>query len=260
MKHISQQEQEKIAEVVRSAGLKILTLWKKDDTSGVHLKVEAKADGSNVTNADIASNETIIAGLQAIFPSDRILSEEITPEADIDSAERVWVIDPLDGTQSFIEGRDDFSVLLALTVNKCAVFSICYFPARDIFCTALKGGATSENNQRIACSSFDTPRPEKVYVRDCEVADPTVKFPKHVDSGLAFLMIARGELDGAVIRIKRLKQWDLAALAALIIGAGGKVSDESGSDILYSAHSFHHRYFVASNGHCHERLLQQIVE
>lgn len=260
MQFLTDKELSAVENLTREAGATLLSFWRSGESSGGHLTITAKPDGSNVTNADIASNEMLVTGLRGLFPGDRILSEEITPEADIDSAERVWIIDPLDGTQSFIEGRDDFAVLLSLAVNRRAVFGICYMPARDHFCITNTECSTTLNGIGIRCSPERQPKSECVYVRGCSIADPSLKFPRYIDSCLGFAKIAQGDFDGAIIRLKRLKQWDLAAPAALILGAGGKVTDENGEEIQFTAHNFNTHYFVASNGHCHEELLKQIVE
>ena len=260
MSHLSKTEQDAVTGIAQNAGSKLLSFWRSGDPSGAHLEITVKPDGSNVTNADLLSNGIIVSGLKEIFPADRILSEELPPDADIDKAERVWIVDPLDGTRSFIEGRDDFSVLIALTINKRSVFGICFFPARSDFYLANENTGANKNSERLSVSSYTTPRDGSVYIRDCSIRTPQQKFPGKLDSGLAFAKVANGELDGTIIKLNRLKQWDLAAPAALITEAGGKITDEHGKEILYSAHSFNYGYFVASNGLCHEALLKEIIE
>src|SRR5262245_59405259 len=113
--HLTAAEQQ-LESAIRQAGAKLLEYW-PGGTSASGLDVKKKADGSVVTSADFASNEIVVQALRASFPQDGILSEEFPPDDLLKSKSRIWIIDPLDGTQSFVDGNDDFSVLVALTID-----------------------------------------------------------------------------------------------------------------------------------------------
>jgi 3'(2'), 5'-bisphosphate nucleotidase len=79
-----------------------------------------------------------------------------------------------------------------------------------------------------------------------------------MDSGLALLKVAAGELEGAIIRMTKHQEWDLAAPCAVLKAAGGRFSDEAGKPLLFGKGFIDFEYFVASNGIAHERVLELI--
>jgi fructose-1,6-bisphosphatase/inositol monophosphatase family enzyme len=79
-----------------------------------------------------------------------------------------------------------------------------------------------------------------------------------MDSSLALLKVACGELDAAVIRMTTHREWDIAAPIAVIREAGGVITDEMGTDIRCGMGDVSFRYFVASNGHVHHEILSLI--
>jgi myo-inositol-1(or 4)-monophosphatase len=101
-----------------------------------------KAEDSPVTKADLDANRIICERIQAAFPGDAILSEETADSADRLSAERVWIIDPLDGTKEFIEGVPQFAVSIALAQRGDPVVGVVYQPlSRECFWGTQGGGA-----------------------------------------------------------------------------------------------------------------------
>jgi myo-inositol-1(or 4)-monophosphatase len=248
---------ESLIDDVRKAGSALLELWPgrapNADASG--LSITSKADGSLVSEADFKSNEILLRALSTYFPEDAILSEESTFDAgELQRSKRVWVIDPLDGTSAFLSGRDDFSVLVGLCENKRPTLGIMYFPARDIFVFAKRGQGTSINGRMSRCSTSATARAGHVYIRNFECERPELASPM-MDSGLALLKVANGELDAAIIRMKTHREWDIAAPMAAIEEAGGTISDETGSPVPCGTGAITFRYFVASNGPVHADML-----
>jgi myo-inositol-1(or 4)-monophosphatase len=101
-----------------------------------------KAEDSPVTRADLDANRIICEMLREAFPGDAILSEETADSADRLGAERVWIIDPLDGTKEFIEGVPQFAVSIALAQRGDPVVGVVYQPlSREGFWGALGRGA-----------------------------------------------------------------------------------------------------------------------
>src|SRR5215217_2302184 len=90
-----------------------------------------KSDGSPVTDADLASDRIIRGRLAAAFPDDAILTEEGADEETRLTAERVWIVDPIDGTQQFIDRTGEFDVLIALVVDQRPVVAVMYQPTED---------------------------------------------------------------------------------------------------------------------------------
>lgn len=247
-----------IEKAMRQAGSALLSYWRIDEKSGSTLGVEKKPDGSFVTKADFASNEILVSALTKQFPSDGILSEEIPMDSHLQSLKRVWIIDPLDGTQSFIHGNDDFSILVALTVDSHSELGYMYFPAREKFAIARKGGGAWQNAEKMQVSSHAALRAKSVYYRNFQPTNPALCYDKNMDSGCAFLMVASGVFDGLIIKIVSHREWDLAAPAVVVEESGGKVTNEFGEAVRFEPGKMNCRYFVASNGVAHEQLLAMI--
>ena len=248
---------ESIEQVVRDAGKILLGYWKGREDAATYA-IEHKADGTSVTEADYASNELLMKALSDNFPEDAILSEEVPRQSDVFSNERVWIIDPLDGTQAFIDGRDDFSILLGLCEEGQCTYGIAYFPARDWFCKGTLGQGAFNNEIQLFVSQNSELRAQKTYLRYTELSSMEYAYPDQMDSGLALYSVASGDLDAVVIRLGRHQEWDLAAPSVLIQEAGGKISDEHGAPISFGASGFSGNYFIASNGKVHEQLLGMI--
>ncbi|MCO6430111.1 MAG: 3'(2'),5'-bisphosphate nucleotidase CysQ [Deltaproteobacteria bacterium] len=247
-----------LEELARTAGAKLLEYWPGNPQHNGSLAVTDKADGSPVTAADLASNSIIIEGLRKLFPDFGILSEEIPDRGDLESKNCVWIIDPLDGTRSFVKGYDDFSVLMGLTIEGSPRFGIMYFPARNVMAIAEKGKGTLINGVRGEVSKAQDLRSGSLYYRNLSLPDADYLHKEWMDSGMAFLALCRGELDGVVIRMTAHKEWDIAAPIVVVEESGGQVSDENGEPITFSKSEMNFKYLVASNGLVHERLLELI--
>src|SRR5437660_4647821 len=121
-------------ELARHAGEAALEFY------GGPLRVEHKEEFDEpVTQADRAVNELIVRALQQEFPEDGILAEESVDTARRLSRERVWMVDPLDGTKGFIAGTGDFAVQIGLAVEGRSVLGVLYAPATDVLYWAARG-------------------------------------------------------------------------------------------------------------------------
>jgi len=98
----------------------------------VEQKINALDELEEVTAADREANELIVDRLRREFPEDGILAEESSDSEHRLAKERVWLIDPMDGTKNFIAHDDDFAVQIGLAVNGEAILGVVYQPARGI--------------------------------------------------------------------------------------------------------------------------------
>ena len=240
---------------VREAGSLLLSMWPGRRGHTEILSVSQKGDGSLVSAADMASNEVLTRALRSLYPQDFIFSEEVASEAAaVYASRRTWIIDPLDGTSAFLAGRDDFSVLVGLSVDHVASAGILFLPARDDLFVAEAGKGAFRNQIPIRVSDVPTPRDEHVYIRRFASTAPSLESPM-MDSGLALAKVACGELDGAIIKMTTHREWDIAAPMAILHEAGATVSDERGNPIPVGTGNIAFQYFVASNGRIHTQLL-----
>lgn len=221
------------------------------------LTIEQKSDGSSVTSADYKANELLQVALRTLYPGDAIISEE-SPLPEGPRPNSVWIIDPLDGTQSFIDGKDDFSILVAHVSGNVVDRAIMYFPALNISAVAQKGRGAFINGQPARVSTSSSPGNEKIYVRNFDLQHPSF-YTKKMDSGRAFLAVATGEFDGAIIRMGRHNEWDLAAPALVIQEAGGRISAENSDWFEFNQGYLQHGWFIASNSAVHANLVDLIA-
>ncbi len=139
-------EEAVLAAAVREAGAAIREKF-------VHgAQVFTKADNSPVTEADLAANAILVARLGAAYPADAILSEEDVPAPDIADAPRCWIIDPLDGTASFVRREPTFAVMVALEIGGRPQVGAVYNPMSDELFTATAGAGA-----RLTVGEMTTP-------------------------------------------------------------------------------------------------------
>lgn len=257
---ISENERKEIEKLVRQAGAKLMDYWpgSKSSALGDKLKIESKKDGSSVTSADFASNEILLAGLKEGWPEYGIISEECPDQVETRKKQKVWIIDPLDGTRSFINSRDDFSVLVGLSCDNLAKFGAMFFPVTNIYAVGEEGKGAFQNASPLKVSGNSTLRKNSIYYRNFEPPKHECFFNEYMDSGLAFLALCRGEFDGMIIRMSSHKEWDIAAPLIIAQESGARVTDENNKPIKFNTGTFDYRYIVASNGHLHDQLLSFI--
>ena len=128
-----------ILEIAKNAGDIIMEYYLDYKDSDISLK----KDDSVVTKADLSANDLIIKELSKLFPDIDIVSEENSEEDNLKASknEQYFMIDPLDGTSSFVKKSDEFTVNIALIKNSKAIFGVIYLPARDLMYF------TDENNK-----------------------------------------------------------------------------------------------------------------
>ena len=260
MSVISEQDKQSVISVVQEAQECLLDFRRRYIKENYKLKIEEKPDGSFVTEADYASNEIIVSKLKEIFPNDGILSEELPRDPELVEKERLWILDPLDGTTSFIQKKDDFSILLAFSVKGAVHFSAMLFPAKNLTVLAEQGRGVTLNDAPISVSSNEEIRDQGIYTRSCSLRDPNKAYPHKIDSGMALLEVARGGFDAAVIGLDTLKEWDLAAPALVIQESGGTISDDNNQPVSFDAAGINYSHFIASNGRHHSEVLDLLVK
>lgn len=122
-------------EAARAAGAAVRDLYE-----GAGAKSYVKTDGSPVTDADLASDRIIRDVLGAAFPDDPLLTEEGADDTERLARGRVWVVDPIDGTQHFIDRTGEFDILIALVEADRPVVGVVYQPTTGRCIAATAGG------------------------------------------------------------------------------------------------------------------------
>jgi 3'(2'), 5'-bisphosphate nucleotidase len=235
-----------LTELVARAGAAILAVNRGTMT------VDGKADGSPVTEADMAADRVIAEGLARLLPEIQTLSEERAPLAKLPITGSFFLIDPLDGTKEFLAGRSEFTVNLALVTDGAPLLGIVGAPALGLIWRGLVGRGA----ERLIISSGAPSSPVPLHTRPVPVAgkpwiaavsrshgdERTEAFidarpgglRKSLGSAVKFCRVAEGEVD-IYPRLAPTCEWDVAAGHAVVTAAGGKVTDGAGAALRFGA-------------------------
>jgi myo-inositol-1(or 4)-monophosphatase len=195
------------------------------------LAVQIKPDGSPVTNADLEVNRIIKEALFAVYPDDGWLSEESQDNSIRLKKNRVWILDPIDGTKPFIKSLPQFAISLALIDHGQASIGIIFNPAtREHYC-AVRGQPATLNGCSIHVRQ--TPGRRMSFLVNTGPIDRSTMRTWRETANCRILMgsiayslalVAAGQIDG-VINIGTQNEWDIAAALLLVEAAGGVVMD-----------------------------------
>ncbi len=205
------------------------------------LKVDAKRDDTPVTEADRKAEELIRSRIEKAFPEDGIFGEEFGDK--IGRSGRRWILDPIDGTRSFIHGVPLYGVMIGLEVEREMLLGVVNFPALgEIFYGERDGGAF-RNGERITVSGIADRRKATVVFTEKEyLLDPLSDHPVdrlRDEAGLVrgwgdcygHMLVASGRAEVAVDKI--MSPWDCAAVIPVVTEAGGLSFDYNGQTTIY---------------------------
>ena len=258
-------------ELARAAGAAILDLYEGP------INVEQKNyddDIEPVTQADRIANELIVNGLKREFPNDGILAEESVDTKRRLKKSRVWMVDPLDGTNGFIDGNGDFAVQIGLAEEGQCVLGVVYQPLPGVLYRAVRGegtwierrqfpaeraqvsNKTDLSSMRLAASrSHRSPRMNKVVER--------FGFGEEVQRGSVGIKIGlliEKQCDVYIHLSPRTKQWDTCAPEVILAEAGGRITDLFGYPLNYNVPDVQNRNgLVATNGAAHEEIIENLA-
>jgi histidinol-phosphatase len=204
---------------------------------GRTLTVDVKHDGSPVTLADRGAEERARAWIEKRFPEDGILGEEfgdVRPDA-----QRRWILDPIDGTKSFIRRVPLWGTLIAVTEGETVLAGCAYFPAVAETVAAAAGEGCFWNGVRCGVSSTATIAESTIVITDDRFEGRPERGTawRHLASRASvsrtwgdcygYLLLATGRADVMVDDV--VAPWDSAALYPIVTEAGGSFTDWSGS-------------------------------
>jgi myo-inositol-1(or 4)-monophosphatase len=228
--------------------------------------VRHKGEVDLVTEADKASEALIAERLLTAFPNDSLLAEEGTGSGTRD-AERLWIVDPLDGTTNFAHGHPVFAVSIALMVEGQVQVGVVYDPLRDELFAGTRGQVATLNGAPLHVSS--TEHLVEAMLATGFAYDPEER-PRNLPffgrfamesqavrregaAALDLCYVACGRFDGYWERA--IAAWDVAAAGLLLELAGGRLTRYDGGAFDPFA-----RELVASNGRVHQDMLRIIAE
>ena len=198
---------------------------------------ETKPDNSPVTAADRAAERIVRDLITARFPDDGILGEEFGAERG--GAARRWIVDPIDGTRTFVRGVPLYGVLLALEEEGESVLGVIHFPALDETVYAARGSGCWWNGRRARVSETSALGDAFALTTDAEnihaagrgagwdVLRTRVAGWRTWGDCYGYALVATGRADIMLDPVMSL--WDSAALAPIIQEAGGVMTDWDGN-------------------------------
>jgi myo-inositol-1(or 4)-monophosphatase len=222
------------------------------------LKQWTKGQGdSPVTEADIAANDLLHEHL--VEAGDGWLSEESENDPARLDAQRVWVVDPIDGTRAFIAGREDWCVSAALVAGGRPVAAAIYAPVTEELFLATAGGGATRNNVTVRASSgagLEGARvggPKRMLDRMTLDGSGVVAMPRIHSLALRLARVADGGLDAAIAGGNG-HDWDLAAADLLVHEAGGLMTALDGRPLIYNRPDPVHSMLIAAGRERHAAL------
>ena len=245
-----------IVSVAQDAGAEIMKIYATD------FDVNWKSDSSPVTAADEGAEAIILPKLRELTPDYIIVAEEAVAKDGVPGigSTPFWLVDPLDGTREFLNRNGEFTVNIALVIDKEPKLGVIYVPAQDTTYTGLVGvGATRQIGDAAPESiSIRTPPEEGVTVLasrrhgDPEVLstflnDRPIAEIRNAGSSLKLCLVAAGEGD-IYPRFGNTMEWDIAAGHAILSAAGGRITTEDGEPMLYGKETMLNPHFIAWGG------------
>jgi len=238
------------------------------------LDVEMKPGDEPVTIADKKASDHIVSGLTRGFPKDIVISEENADDDRRRDASRVWFVDPIDGTKDFIRGEDGFCVMIGLNVDSRPAMGVVYAPTSGrTFFGAVNDGAwvlfPEGTRAAMGVSLVDDMKEARLVASkshrsaalDKVKSTLGIQDEQNIGSiGLKLALIALGERDLYVNPTSRCSTWDTCGPEAILVAAGGRLSDIDGGLLRYDAEeNALPRGLLASNGPLHQTAVDKVA-
>ncbi|MDR2129927.1 MAG: 3'(2'),5'-bisphosphate nucleotidase CysQ [Odoribacteraceae bacterium] len=255
-----------IQHIVESAGEIISEYYRSREFT-----TELKRDFSPLTDADKASNRCIESGLKRLFPQIPVISEETkVPDYRLRAGwKRVWLVDPLDGTQEFIHRNGRFCVNVALIEERKPIFGMINVISDGEILWGMAGGGCFLSREgrtepvrpqartgrlRVAVSRFHVTEEELLYLDHLKEKGYEVEMVP-LGASSKYCMMAKGEID-LIPKFGQCSEWDVAAGQVIVEAAGGGVTSlESGQAMAYNKPSMAVTPFVAFGKRVHGMIL-----
>lgn len=240
----------------RQAGVIIM-----DQLNDQH-QVKWKAGREIVTEVDLRAQEAIIGTIKARFPDHDILAEE---GSELTGNSYAWIIDPLDGTDNYVNQFPCFCASIALQHDSIITLGVVYDPLNDRFFKAQRGHNADMNDKYLHVSQIQKLTEAMIIIswpRDDEARENTLRLAIAMthnartlrtlgSAALSLCYVAAGWADGFIHA--NIEPWDAAAGALIVRETGGKVTDFAGQPWRITS-----RQLVASNGLLHDEIIQNI--
>ena len=256
---VADDEHAHLISAVRAAGAIAMGYFRADP------RAWEKSPGHVVSEADHAANDHLKSALWQPNPDDGWLSEESEDDLSRLEAKRVWIVDPIDGTNAFLAGRPEFAVSAALVVDGAPVSAALYNPATDEMFEALAGGGARLNGEPMALGPATAVEGARLISsraeRDreewrAELSGVAVTAISSMAYKLA--LVAAGRYD-ACVTLWPKSEWDIAAAALLLSETGALMTDAQGAAFRYNRADTRLPAVVAAGPALHARLIERLA-
>ena len=239
----------------------------RDYASRTSFDIKLKGKNDLVTDADVNSEKKIIEVIQKAFPNDQILAEESKKRSSIPE-DRIWIVDPIDGTTNFAHSFPVYCVSIALWENREPKVGLVYEVANDELFTAITGEGAYLNGKEIHISQNNNPDSSLIGTgfpyNNLNLVDNYLKLFKRMmekthgvrrpgSAAWDLCNVACGRFEG--FYEYGLSPWDVAAGVLIIKEAGGMITDWRGEDDWLFG-----QRIIAGNESVHAFLLKEINE
>ncbi|QFT91874.1 Inositol-1-monophosphatase [Roseovarius sp. THAF9] len=235
--------------------------------TGPEARVWDKPGGAGpVTEADLAVNEVLAEHLRGARPEYGWLSEESADTPERLSRDRVFIIDPIDGTRSFIEGTRTWAHALAVVERGAVVAGVVYLPMRDMMYAAAAGQGATLNGKRLKVSDAGALNGSSMLAAkpNFDARHWRAGRPPEMDRGfrpsLAYrlALVAEGRFD-AMMTLRGAWEWDIAAGDLILREAGAVTSDREGKPLRFNNPMPKLDGVLAANPVVHGALLEALA-
>ncbi len=242
----------------RAAGEILRGYWRRGG-----YEIGSKGHDNPVTAADLEADRAIKKLLRDPFPGYGWLSEETADNDDRLKCQRVWIVDPLDGTKEFIKGIPEFAVAIALVEDGVPVLGVTFNPIKREMYWAARGVGCHLNTRRVRVTRKRTLKRATVLASRSETArgewqgfrGMMLKVSPTGSVAYKLAMVAAGKADATFTRSPK-SEWDIASGAALVIEAGGTITDIKGREIRFNQRNVKLEGLIADNTALHAALMK----
>lgn len=259
MTHDVAEDLELAIHAARVAGVAIMKAFRTEQ------HVTFKSADQPLTDADLAADATLKRILLGNRPDYGWLSEETVDEPERLRRRLVWIVDPIDGTRSFIAGYPEFAISIGLAENERPLVGVVYNPATDeLYAARRGGGAWRVGGERLAVQHSPGARAlvaSRSEIRRGELQPFEHGFQITGTGSTAYKMmkVATGEAQVFVSRGPK-SEWDVCAGTLIVEEAGGRATDLRGRDIRYNQRRTDIYGVLATNGVLHGEMVEQLAD
>ncbi|WP_169567759.1 inositol monophosphatase family protein [Sneathiella limimaris] len=260
MTHRYAKEEEELIKAVRAAGEIALKYFHGD------VKSWDKKPGDPVSEADLAIDTYLKEHLLNSHPDYGWLSEETADNPARLHKSRLWIVDPIDGTRSFIAGKPEFTISAALIEDGKPVVAVLFNPVTEEFFEAVVGQGSYLNGELLRCSDRSDLEHSKLlasrkafewhnWLEDV----PGAKFD-HLNSIAYRIAVVANQNYDASLSLSAKSDWDIAAADLILSEAGGISTTSKGGEIQYNRENPVHDTVISSGQSLHPALMDLLKD